>query len=107
MEVVNHVGDRMVLYLLAGNGGVGFSDARKEQLQVIVDFSGGTDGGTRVFGAHFLLDGNGRRYALDVFYFGLFHAAKKLPGVGTQAFHIHALPLRKERVKGQGRFPRA
>jgi len=48
-----------------------------------------------------LLNGNGRRKALNHVHIGLVHQLQKLAGVGGQAFHIPALAFGIQRVKGQ------
>ncbi|EMR00787.1 hypothetical protein ADICEAN_04086 [Cesiribacter andamanensis AMV16] len=107
VEEVYHAADRIALHLLPAYGRVGVANAGKEQLEVVVNFGGGAYGRAGVFGTYLLLNGNGRRYAADVLHLGLFHTAQKLPGVGAEAFHIHALPFGKEGIKGQRRFARA
>lgn len=51
--------------------------------------------------------GHGGRQTADDVAVRLRHLAEKLPRVGRQALHIATLPLRVERVEGQGRFARA
>ena len=81
-------------------------DLGKEQLEVIVQLGHGADGGAR--GAHrpALIDGDGRRDALDALDVRLVHAVEKLPGVGGKAFDVAALAFGIEDVEGQRRLSR-
>ena len=80
---------------------------RKEQFQVIVEFTHRPHGGTR--GAHRirLVDGNGRRNPLDAVHPGTIHAIEKLSGVGAEGFHVTPLSLGIHRVERQGGFAAA
>ncbi len=50
----------------------------------------------------FLVDGDGRRQALDGINIGFVHLAQKLAGIGGQTLHVAPLALSKDRVEGQG-----
>ena len=54
----------------------------------------------------FLLDGNRRREALDVFDFGLGHLLDKLACIRRHRFDIAALSFGIDRLKGKRRFSR-
>ena len=54
-----------------------------------------------------LIDGDGRRDALDAFHVGLIHAVEKLARVGGKTLDVAALTLGVQNVKRQGRFARA
>jgi hypothetical protein len=82
-------------------GAVGRAGAGVEQAQVVVDLGDGAHRGARVVAGGLLLDGDGRRQALDQVHVGLFHQLQELPRVGRQALHIAALALGVERVEGQ------
>ena len=59
-DLVHHLADGL---RLQGGGVLGAArrtDAREQQAQIVVDLGDGADGGTRVVGGGFLLDGNGR-----------------------------------------------
>ncbi len=98
---IDHFADALRLQRQIMLGAVGRAGARKQQAQVVVNFGDRAHGGTRVVRGGLLLDGNRGRQALDHVDVGLVHQLQKLPGVGGQAFHITALPLGIERVKGQ------
>ena len=53
-----------------------------------------------------LIDGDGRRNALDALDIGLVHPVEKLPRVGGKAFDVPPLTFRVENVEGQRRFSR-
>ena len=79
----------------------------KEHPQIIVNFGGGGYRGTRVLGGAALLDGDGRRQALNVLHVRLVHQLQELPGVSRKAFHVAPLSFGIENVEGQGGLPRA
>src|SRR5688572_16632065 len=97
----------MPFYLAAGYRRKSLSGARKQQLQVVVNLRGGSDGGAGVTGIDFLFNGDGRGNALDVIDVGLVHAPDKLPCVGAQAFYVASLSFGVERIKGQRRLSRS
>ncbi len=75
--------------------------AREEQLQVIVDLGHRAHGRAR--GAHRvrLVDGDGRRNALDRVHLGLVHAVEELARVGREGLDIAPLALGIERVEDE------
>src|SRR5215216_5907090 len=81
------------------------SCARVEQAQVIVDLRYRGDRGAGVVGRGLLVDGDRRREAVDVVGIGLIHLAEELPGVGGEALHVAALPLRVDGVECKRRLP--
>ena len=76
-------------------------EARVEELEVIVDLSEGADGRARGADGVFLLNGDGRRDALDAIDLGLVHAVEKLPNVRRECLDVAALALGVEGVKGE------
>ncbi|MBV6474547.1 MAG: hypothetical protein MOGDAGHF_00007 [Rhodocyclaceae bacterium] len=80
---------------------------RVEQLEVVVQFRHGADGGAR--GAHRvgLVDGDGRRDAVDAVDLRLVHAVEELPRVGREGLDVAALALGVERVEDQRALARA
>ena len=83
------------------------ADVGKEQAQVVVDLGDGPDRRSRVGARGLLLDGDGRRQALDQVDVRLLHLLEKLTRVGRQRLHIAALPFGIQRVEGQRRLARA
>ena len=81
--------------------------AREQQLQVIVELGHRADGGAR--GAHRirLVDGDGRRNAVDAIDRGLVHAIEELPRVGRERFDVAPLTFGVQRVEHQRGFSRA
>ncbi|MNM75939.1 hypothetical protein D3C81_877420 [compost metagenome] len=80
------------------------ADAGVKQTQVVVDFSDGADGRTRVVRGRLLLDGNRRRQTFDGVDVGFFHHRQELPGIGRQRFDIAALAFGVQGIEGQGRL---
>ena len=82
-------------------GAVRVADAGVEQAEVVVDLGDGADGGPRVAGGRLLVDGDGRREALDAVDVRLVHLAQELARVGGQTLHVAALALGVDRVEGE------
>ena len=91
---------------LPGLGVVGDADAGVEQAQVVVHLGDGAHGGPGVAGGALLVDGDGRRQALDEVDVGLVHLAQELAGVGRQRLHVAPLALGVDGVEGQRALPR-
>ena len=90
----------------AAVGAVRVPDAGVEEPQVVVDLGDGPDRRARVAAGRLLVDGDGRRQALDEVDVGLVHLAQELAGVGRQRFDIAALALGVDRVEGERRLAR-
>jgi hypothetical protein len=86
---------------------VGRADPGEEQPEEVVDLGDRAHGRARVGRNGLLVDGDGRRDALDGFDLGLLHLVDELPGVGRQALDVAALALGEQGVEGQGRLPGA
>ena len=86
---------------------VGMADAGIQKAQVVVDLGDRPHGRARVAGGRLLVDGDGRRQALDEVDVGLVHLAQELAGVGREGLDVAALALGVDRVEGQGGLPRA
>ena len=71
----------LLLDLLPAVGTVGGAHPRPEQTEVIVNFRHRAYRGTRVFGGCFLVDGNGRRKAVNVIDIRLFHLPEEHTGI--------------------------
>ena len=93
--------------LIAGVRIVAGGEAGEEEFQVIVDLGERADGRAGGADVVFLLDGDGRRDALDGIDERLVHAVEELPDVGRERLHVAALPLGIERVEGERGFPRS
>ena len=85
-------------------GAVGLADAGEEESEVVVDFGDGADGGARVVGGAFLVDGDGGGESVDGVGVGLVGHLEELPGVGRQGFHVSALAFGEDGVEGEGGF---
>ena len=86
---------------------VRLAQPRHENPQVVVDLGDRADGAPRRVARVLLLDGDGRREALDVVHLRLLHLADELPGVGAEALDVAPLALGVDRVHGQRGLARA
>ena len=110
VEVAHLVDD--LLDALPGDGApalraVRVADARVQQAQVVVDLGDRADRGARVARRGLLVDGDGRREALDAVHVGLVHLPEELARVGRQRLDVAALALGVDGVEGQRRLARA
>jgi hypothetical protein len=101
-DAVDHLLHRPGGDLLAAGMAMDMADAGEQQAQVVVDFGDRADRRAGVLGGGFLLDGDGRRQALDAFHVRLVHLLQKLPGIGREALHVATLALGIQGVEGQG-----
>jgi hypothetical protein len=92
---------RVAAHGLAATPAVQRGGARVEQLQVVVDLGHRADRGAR--GAHRvgLVDGDGRRNALDAINLRAIHAVEELPRVGREGLDVAPLSFGIQRVEGQ------
>jgi len=104
LELADLVDD--LLHRLPGDGppavgAVWVADARVEQTQVVVDLGDGADRRARVAGRRLLVDGDGRREALDRVDVGLVHLPQELTRVGRERLDVAALALGVDGVEGE------
>ena len=104
---VDHPADRKAFDGQTRRGRVGDSDARPQQPHVVVHFGDGAHGGARVARCRLLVDGDGRRQALDRIDIGFLHEFEELPRIRRQAFDVAPLALGVDRIERQRRFARA
>src|SRR5207244_10351537 len=81
--------------------------ARHEQAQVIVDFSDGSNGATRVRSPRLLIDGNRRLKTFDAVNVRPLHLLEELPGINRKALHVLPLPFGKESIESERTFARS
>ena len=93
--------------LPAAVGAVGDTDAGVHQAQIIMDLGHRAYGGARIAGRGLLVNADGRAQTLDQIGVGLVHLPQKLARVGGHAFHIAALTLGVDGIKGQAALARA
>ena len=86
---------------------VGLAHARPQQTKVVLNLCDRGHGGAGVVRTLLLIDGDGRREALDAVAVGFLHLPDELACVGGERFHVPALTLGIQRVEGQGGFSRA
>ena len=80
---------------------------REEQLQVVVELRHRADGRARTAHRVGLVDGDGRRHAIDAVHRRPVHAVEELPRVGREGLDIAPLAFGIERVEHQARLARA
>src|SRR3712207_5667905 len=93
------------IYTLSLHDALPISDARPQQAEVVVDLRDRADRRARIARGRLLVDGAGRRQALDRIDVRLLHLPQELTGVGGERFHVPALALAVDRVEGQRRLP--
>ena len=103
-HAVDHLRHGLALDRQAGRRRVGHADARPQQAHVVVDLGDGADGRARVLRGGLLLDGDGRRQAVDLVDVRLLHHLQELAGIGRQALDIAALALGIDGVEGERGF---
>ena len=98
---------RVPAYRLAAAAAVQLCRAREHQLEVVVQLGHRADRGAR--GAHRvgLVDGDGRRDALDRVDLRLVHAVEELARVGAEGLDVAPLPLGVQRVEDERGLARA
>lgn len=84
----------------------GLAAAREEKTQVVVNFGGGSDRGTRVARGILLSNGDGWRDAGDFVDVGLFHPFEELAGISRKRLNVAALSFGIDGVKSEGGFAR-
>ena len=78
--------------------------ARPEQAHVVVDLGDGADRRARVLGGGLLLDGDGRREAVDLVDIRLLHHLQELSGIGRERLDVAALTLGIDGIEGERRL---
>ena len=101
-DAVDHLADGLALDGQAGRRRIGDADAGEEQAHIVVDLGHRADGRARVLRGGLLLDGDGRRQALDGIDVRLLHQLQELAGIGREGFDIAALALGIDGVEGEG-----
>ena len=103
----HHVDDpleRLRRDLAAAQVAVRHADVGEQQAQVVVDLGDGADRRARVRAGRLLLDGDGRRQAVDQVDVRLLHLLEELPGVRRQRLDVAALPFGVDGVEGERRL---
>ncbi len=96
---------------LAGDGtaalrAVRAAGARVEQAQIVVDLGDRADGRAGIARRGLLVDGDGRRQALDEVDIRLVHLTEELPRIRRQALDVTALTLGENRVESEAGLTR-
>ena len=89
------------------SGQCGTPTRANKQAQVVVYLGGGAHGGARVLAGGLLVDGHGRRQAVDAVQVGLVHLPQEHARVAGEALHVAALPFGVHGVEGQAGLARA
>ena len=79
---------------------------RVEQAQIVVDLGDRADGRARIARRGLLVDGDGRRQALDEVDIRLVHLTEELPRIRRQALDVTPLTLGEDRVEGEAGLAR-
>ncbi len=103
-HAVDHLRNGLALDRQAGRRRIGHADTGEQQPHVVVDLGDRADGGARVAAGRLLLDGDGRRQAVDLVDVRLLHHLQELARVGRQALDVAALALGVDRVEGERRL---
>ncbi len=106
-HAVDHLAHRLALDRQARRRRIGHADAGEQEPHVVVDLGNRADGRARVAAGRLLLDGDGRRQAVDLVDVRLLHHLEELAGVGGEALDIAALALGIDGVEGERRLARA
>ena len=101
---IAHLLNGLLFNRLAAFRAIRATNAGKEQTQIIIDFRNGAHRRSRVAPRRLLIDGDGRRQALDVVHVRLIHLAQELARVRRQRFHIAPLPFRINGIERQRRL---
>ena len=97
---------RIFFHFLPAQQAVRAPDARKQQPQIIEDLRRRGDGRTRIARGVLLLDGHGRRDAIDHVDIRLLNPLQELPRIGGERLHIPPLPFGVDRIERKRGFPR-
>ena len=106
-DLVGHLVGRLALDDASALRAVRRAHAGVEQAQVVVDLRHGAHGGAGVLARCLLVDGDGRRQAVDGVQVWLVHLAEELARVAREALDVAALALRVDGVERQARLARA
>jgi hypothetical protein len=106
-DLVGHLVGGLALDHAPALGAVRGAHARVQQAKVVIDLGDGAHRGARVLRGRLLVDGDGRREALDAVEVGLVHLPQELARIAGEALNVAALPLRVDGVEGEARLARA
>ena len=101
-DLIDDLVDGLVLDLPSADRTVRYTDAGVHETHVVVDLRQRTHRGTGVLRGRLLVDGDGRRQAVDGLDLRLVHDAEELTGVGRQRLHVPALAFGEDRIEGKG-----
>ena len=103
-HLVHHLVHSLLCDLASADGAMRHTDAGVHQAKIVVNLGHRAHGRARVVACGLLVNRDSRGKAGDLIYIRLFHLPQKLAGVAGKAFHIAALTIRKDRVKGKARL---
>lgn len=87
-------------HLASALGTVGYTDARVEQAEIVVDLGYRPDRRAGIVRDAALVDGDGGAETLNSLNVRFVHLPEKLPRVRTERFNVPALSLGEDRVEG-------
>ena len=99
--------DGMRCYFAAALNASRLTYPREKQPQIVVNLGEGSYRRTRVRQTSLLLDGDGRRKAIDGIDVRLFHLLQKLTGIRGERLQIPPLPFGVERIESERRLARS
>ena len=103
-DLIRHLIGGLALNHAAALRAMRRADACEEQAQVVVDLGDRAHRGARVLARGLLVDGHGRRKAVDRVQVGLVHLPQELAGVARERLHVAALSFGVDGIEGQARF---
>ena len=106
-DAVDHLRDGLALDRQPGRRRIGHADARPQKPHVVVDLGDRADGRARIARGGLLLDGDGRREAVDLVDVRLLHHLQELARISREALDVAALALGIDGVEGERGFARA
>ena len=106
-DLIHHLihglpGDDATAFRAVGNTHSGI-----KQPKIVINLRHRPHGGAGIAVGRFLVNGNGRRQALNAVHRRLLHLSQELSGIRGQALHISALSLRIDRIESQRTFSRS
>ena len=98
---VDHLAHGLALDRKPRGRRIGHTHPGEQEPHIVVDLGDRADGRARVARGRLLLDGDGRRQALDMVHVRLLHHVEELPGIGRQRLDIAPLALGIDGVEGE------
>ena len=101
-DLIHHLVYRLLLNLFPALRTVRNSDPCVEQPEIVIDLRHRPYRRTGIPVGGLLVNRDGRRKSLYALHVRLLHLSQELSGIGGQGLHVPSLPLRIDRIEGQG-----